>query len=186
MGYLRHDRAPLSIPSFATERCRAMTTELIRTLEAIAPVDDQALEDRALACFVVACGELALMKNTAHRDTVVGQLTLVGSKLVKEAAAAVEAGEPRPFDAVEAATDRLVNAAKEAAEDRPARAAKEAAEARRVDAVKEAAEKRQTAQAEVTPQTGTQMGMTWDQLEAVLKREKADRETSVRLSQSFP
>jgi hypothetical protein len=155
-----------------------MTTELIRALEAIAPTDDQALEDRALACFVVACGELALMKNTAHRDTVVGQLTLVGSKLVKEGAVAAEAVEDRPVDAAkEAAVDGPVNAAKGTAEDGRLNAVKEA-----VDAVKEVAEKRQTDQAEVTPQ----MGMTWDQLEAVLKREKADRETSVRLSQSFP
>jgi hypothetical protein len=172
MGYRRQDRPHLSIPSFASERCRAMTTELIRTLEAIAPMDDQALEDRALACFVVACGELALMKNTAHRDTVVGQLTVVGSKLVKEAAAAVEGSDNRPMDA-----------AKEATKERPVNAAKEAAEDRRTDAAEPVTEKRQTDQAaEVTPQ----MGMTWDQLEAVLKREKADRETSVRLNQSFP
>ena len=171
MGYLRNDRPQLSIPSFASDRCRAMTTELIRTLESIAPMDDKALEDRALACFVVACGELALMKNTTHRDTVVGQLTLVGSKLVKEAAAAVEV-----------ATDRPADAAKEATKEQPVNAAKEAAEDRRVDAAEPVTEKRQKDQAEVTPQ----MGMTWDQLEAVLKREKADRETSVRLSQSFP
>jgi hypothetical protein len=171
MGYRRHDRAQLSIPSFASERCRAMTTELIRTLEAIAPMDDQALEDRALACFVVACGELALMKNTAHRDTVVGQLTVVGSKLVKEAAATVDGTHDQPIDA-----------AKDATKERPVNAAKAVAEDRRTEAAEPVTEKRQTGQAEVTPQ----MGMTWDQLEAVLKREKADRETSVRLSQSFP
>jgi hypothetical protein len=175
MGYRRHDRAQLSIPSFASERCRAMTTELIRTLEAIAPMDDQALEDRALACFVVACGELALMKNTAHRDTVVGQLTVVGSKLVKEAAAAVEGTRDRPMDAAK-------DAGKEATKERPVDAAKEAADDRRTAATEPVTEKRRTDQAEATPQ----VGMTWDQLEAVLKREKADRETSVRLSQSFP
>jgi len=76
-------RGELSIPSFASERCRAMTTNLIRTLEGIPPADDQALEDRALACFVVACGELASMRSTAHRDTVVEQLTVVARKLVK-------------------------------------------------------------------------------------------------------
>jgi hypothetical protein len=52
-------------------------------LESIPPTDDQALEDRALACFVVACGELASMRNTGHRDTVVEQLTIVARKLVK-------------------------------------------------------------------------------------------------------
>jgi hypothetical protein len=78
----RHDSAELSIPSFATERCRAMTSNLIRTLDSIPPTDDGALEDRALACFVVACGELALMRSTGHRDTVVEQLTAVARKLV--------------------------------------------------------------------------------------------------------
>jgi len=73
----------LSIPSFASERCRAMTTSVVRTLESIPPTDDQALEDRALACFVVACGELASMRDTGHRDTVVEQLTIVARKLVK-------------------------------------------------------------------------------------------------------
>jgi hypothetical protein len=83
----RHDSGELSIPSFATERCRAMTGNLIRTLESIPPTDDGALEDRALACFVVACGELALMRSTGHRDTVVEQLTAVARKLVTANAA---------------------------------------------------------------------------------------------------
>jgi hypothetical protein len=52
-------------------------------LESIPPTDDQAFEDRALACFVVACGELASMRDTGHRDTVVEQLTIVARKLVK-------------------------------------------------------------------------------------------------------
>jgi hypothetical protein len=60
-----------------------MTTSLVRTLESIPPTDDQAFEDRALACFVVACGELASMRDTRHRDTVVEQLTIVARKLVK-------------------------------------------------------------------------------------------------------
>jgi hypothetical protein len=88
MGMIGHNEAKeLSIPSFASERCRAMTTNLIRTLETIAPTDDQAREDRALACFVVACGELAEMRNTGHRDTVVEQLTVVARKLVQGNAA---------------------------------------------------------------------------------------------------
>src|SRR5262249_30996985 len=134
-------------------------------------MDAKALEDRALACFVVACVELALMKNAAHRGTVVGQLALVGSKLVKEGAAAVEA-----------VTERPVYAAKEATKEQTVNAAKEGAQVRRVEAAKPVTEKRQKDEAEVTPQ----MGMTWDKLEAVVKREKEDRETSVRLSQSFP
>lgn len=81
-------RGPLCIPSFATERCRAMTADLIGALDAIPPTDDQALEDRALASFVVACGELALIGNARQRDLVVEQLTIVGRKLVNAALAA--------------------------------------------------------------------------------------------------
>jgi hypothetical protein len=83
MDNTQHERGELSIPSFASDRCRAMTTKLITTLGEILPSDDQALEDRALACFVVACGELAVMRGTEHRDAVVEQLTVVARKLVK-------------------------------------------------------------------------------------------------------
>src|SRR5580704_16729291 len=86
-------RGTLSIPSFASERCRAMTAELIGTLEGIPPTDDTALEDRALACFVVACGELALMSDAVNRDTVVEQLTVVARKLV---ATALTTAAPKP------------------------------------------------------------------------------------------
>src|SRR5215470_12530494 len=83
MDKVELERSELSVPSFASERCRAMTTSLVHTSESIPPTDDQAFEDRALACFVVACGELASMRDTGHRDTVVEQLTLVARKLVK-------------------------------------------------------------------------------------------------------
>src|SRR5215470_19438197 len=85
MGLAMHNpenRRPLSIPSFASERCRAMTDALMQTLQGIPPTNDTALEDRALACFIVACGELAAMKNTAQCDTLVNQLTIVGRRLV--------------------------------------------------------------------------------------------------------
>jgi hypothetical protein len=129
------EREALSIPSFASERCRSMTAELLRTLEGIPPTDDKALEDRALACFVVACGELALMSNTLQRDTVVNQLTVVARKLVNSTLAArgteVAPVAPAP--------------AQEPAQDRPG---------------------------ELAPH----VGMTWEELEDVLKKEKAERE----------
>jgi hypothetical protein len=124
----KRERA-LSIPSFASERCRSMTAELIRALEAIPPTDDKALEDRALACFVVACSELASMSNTAQRDTVVDQLTVVARKLVNSTLAT---------------RDQVVA---ETAVDRPG---------------------------ELAPH----VGMTWEELETVLKKEKAARESS--------
>jgi hypothetical protein len=83
----QRESGELSIPSFASERCRAMTNYLIHTLSSIPPTDDEAREDRALACFVVACGELAMMRSTGHRDAVVEQLTVVARKLVKANAA---------------------------------------------------------------------------------------------------
>jgi hypothetical protein len=117
------ERLPLSIPAFASRRCRDMTEELIMTLEAIPPIDDQALEDRALACFVVACGELALMTDAAQRETIVAQLTDVARKLVASATKRQEE-ETIPV-----------------------------------------------ANVELMPR----VGMTWDQVEAVLKREQTDR-----------
>jgi hypothetical protein len=73
----------LSIPSFASDRCRLVSTSVVRALASIPLTDDAAIEDRALACFVVACGELSLMQDIAHRDMVVEQLTIVARKLVK-------------------------------------------------------------------------------------------------------
>ena len=143
-------RGALSIPSFASERCRAMTAELIGTLEGIPPTDDSALEDRALACFVVACGELALMNNTVNRDTVVEQLAVVARKLVattvttlKPAAAPKSAPVPGPPPT----PDPRIDPPKEF-EERPG---------------------------ELAPH----VGMTWDELEAVLKRERAERKSGV-------
>jgi hypothetical protein len=143
-------RGALSIPSFASERCRAMTAELIGTLEGIPPTDDTALEDRALACFVVACGELALMNNTVNRDTVVEQLTVVARKLVattvttlKPAAAPKSAPVPDPPPT----PDPRIDPPKEF-EERPG---------------------------ELAPH----VGMTWDELEAVLKRERAERKSGI-------
>ena len=129
----KRERRALSIPSFASERCRSMTAELIRALEGIPPTDDKALEDRALACFVVACGELASMTNTVQRDTVVEQLTVVAHKLVNSTVAA--RGQDVAQDDV----------AQDPAEDR---------------------------EGELAPH----VGMTWEELEAVLKKEKAARE----------
>jgi hypothetical protein len=129
------ERGSLSIPSFASERCRSMTAELLRALEGIPPTDDKALEDRALACFVVACGELALMNNSVQRDAVVDQLTVVARKLVNSTLAALgpQAAPVAPVSA------------QEQGQDRPG---------------------------ELAPH----VGMTWEELEAVLKKQKADRE----------
>jgi hypothetical protein len=124
----KRERRALSIPSFASERCRSMTAELMRALEGIPPTDDKALEDRALACFVVACGELASLSNTAQRDIVVEQLTVVARKLVNTTLAV-----------------REQDITQSPAEDR---------------------------KGELAPH----VGMTWDELEAVLKKEKAARE----------
>jgi hypothetical protein len=125
-----------------------MTAELIGTLEGIPPTDDTALEDRALACFVVACGELALMNNTVNRDTVVEQLTVVARKLVattlttlKPVAAPKSAPVPPPTP------DLTLDPPKES-EERPG---------------------------ELAPH----VGMTWDELEQVLKRERAERKSGL-------
>jgi hypothetical protein len=131
------ERGPLSIPSFASDRCRSLTGALVRTLESVSPSDDVALEDRALACFVVACGELALMKDVGQRDAVVEQLTVVARKLVSAALATARNPQTAP-DPEPAPEQRLVP----------------------------------ELPGELTPH----VGMTWEQVEAVLKQQKADRE----------
>ena len=101
-----------------------MTEELVLALEQIPPDDDQALEDRALACFAVACGELALMENASQRETIVAQLTTVARRLVDVARKTLDADR----DALPETVDLIPH-----------------------------------------------VGMTWDQVEAVLKQEQAER-----------
>jgi hypothetical protein len=139
------ERGSLSIPSFASERCRSMTAELLRALEGIPPTDDKALEDRALACFVVACGELALMSNSVQRDAVVDQLTAVARKLVNSTLAALGPQAAPAAPAPVASAPVAPVPAQEQGQDRPG---------------------------ELAPH----VGMTWEELEAVLKKQKADRE----------
>jgi len=115
------ERGPLNVPSFASERCRSMAEELVISLEAIPPTDDQAFEDRALACFVVACSELASMADAAQRETIVAQLTTVARRLISAAAK-------------DSHSERERNG-------------------------------------ELMPH----IGMSWDQVEAVLKQERSDR-----------
>jgi hypothetical protein len=125
-----------------------MTAELIGTLEGIPPTDDTALEDRALACFVVACGELALMNNTVNRDTVVEQLTLVARKLVATTVTTLTpAAAPKSAPVPAPTPDPRPDPPKEF-EERPG---------------------------ELAPH----VGMTWDELEAVLKRERAERKSGL-------
>jgi hypothetical protein len=86
MDEMIRDREPLSIPSFASARCREMIEEVILALKKIPPIDDQALEDRALACFVVACGELALMQNKVQREAIIAELSVTARRLTTNSA----------------------------------------------------------------------------------------------------
>jgi hypothetical protein len=126
-----------------------MTAQLIGTLEGIPPTDDTALEDRALACFVVACGELALMNNTVNRDTVVEQLTVVARKLVATTVTTLKPAAPPQSASVPAPSPPpALDSTLEPPEVRPG---------------------------ELAPH----VGMTWDELEAVLKRERAERKSGL-------
>jgi hypothetical protein len=184
-----YERRTLSIPSFASERCRGMTAELLRTLAGIAPTDDKALEDRALACFVVACGELALMNDIVHRDTVVAQLSAAARKLVD--AAAPPNTQPREAVSQEDAREELPEAL-------PQELPQESAQESSQEFAREHAQERVQEHAQELPQEIAQelaqglaqglaqtlppdlpevrpdahLGMTWEELEAVLKREK--------------
>jgi hypothetical protein len=133
------ERGPLSIPSFASERCRMMAEELVLTLEKIPPTDDQSLEDRALACFVVACNELAMMQDKDKREAIVGGLTVAARRLIIQA---LKSSEPESDIASEQGpqTDGVAQQQEQAEESIP------------------------------------HIGMTWDQVEAVLKQERAKRQ----------
>ena len=101
------DREPLSIPSFASARCREMIEELILALKRIPPIDDQALEDRALACFVVACGELALMQNKVQREAIIAELSVAARRLTTSSGKGPDRDE-RPSPHIGMTWDQLV------------------------------------------------------------------------------
>jgi hypothetical protein len=107
MDEMIRDREPLSIPTFASARCREMVEEVILALKKIPPVDDQALEDRALACFVVACGELALMQNKGQREAIIAELSVVARRLTTNSAKSPDPDE-RPAPHVGMTWDQLV------------------------------------------------------------------------------
>jgi hypothetical protein len=132
------DRGPLSIPSFASERCRMMAEELVLALEKIPTTDDQSLEDRALACFVVACNELSLMQDKDKREAIVGELTVAARRIIKHAAPSSE-------------TESDIAGEHDL----------QTEEARQEEQVEESTK---------------HIGMTWDQVEVVLKQERAKRQ----------
>lgn len=63
--------APIGLPAGTTVQCRNMVAGIIKGLGQ-QPHSDDDIEQRALACFFVLCGELAAMQSERRRGEIIG------------------------------------------------------------------------------------------------------------------
>src|SRR5579871_4423860 len=68
-------------PSPKTERCQELMLRVIEGLGKL-PANDDEVEDRVLACVLVAWEELAAMEDAARREDIVGSLGPLGRRVV--------------------------------------------------------------------------------------------------------
>ena len=73
-------------PAPKTERCQQLMLQVIQGLGRF-PSNDDEIEDRVLACMLVAWGELAAMQDGHRRDEVAGSLGAMGQRVVAKAVA---------------------------------------------------------------------------------------------------
>jgi hypothetical protein len=76
----RAETAP-PYPAPRSERCRQMMLGVIAGFGKL-PANDDEIEDRVLACVLVAWGELAAMRDERRRDQIVGELDDLGKRVV--------------------------------------------------------------------------------------------------------
>jgi hypothetical protein len=77
------------------------------------PTDDDWIEDRVLACLLVAWGELAAMQDGQRRDEIVGSLTTLGRRVVGKLLAVNEQMTARAESTGQSVVDILLQAVSE-------------------------------------------------------------------------
>jgi hypothetical protein len=70
-------------PTPKTDRCQELMLGVIRGLGKY-PVNDDEIEDRVLACILVALGELAAMEDAARRDEIIASMGPLGRRVVNK------------------------------------------------------------------------------------------------------
>src|SRR5690349_5911452 len=71
----------LPYPTPGSDRCQELMLGVIKGLGAL-PADDDGIEDRVIACLMVACGEVAAMQDRARRSEILESLTPLGNRVV--------------------------------------------------------------------------------------------------------
>jgi len=75
--------APVGMSKEASENCRRIVASIMRVLGNYQPSSDADINDRALACFYVMCGELAAIKNEAQRAGILNSIGTVAAQQVE-------------------------------------------------------------------------------------------------------
>src|SRR5262245_49986618 len=84
MGERRRRAGPLRAlpyPTPKSDRCQELMLGVIRGLGKL-PADDDGIEDRVLACLLVAWGEVAAMQDGERRAEILDSLTPLGNRVV--------------------------------------------------------------------------------------------------------
>lgn len=71
----------LPYPTPGSDRCQELMQGVIKGLGKL-PTDDDGIEDRVIACLMVAWGEMAAMQSQARRSEILDSLTPLGSRVV--------------------------------------------------------------------------------------------------------
>jgi hypothetical protein len=105
-------RTVVPYPAPKSDRCHQLMLGVIKGLGKL-PVDDDWIEDRVLACLLIAWGELAAMQDSQRRDEIVGSLTTLGRRVVGKLLAANEQMATRAESTGQSVVDVLLEAVRE-------------------------------------------------------------------------
>src|SRR5262245_24170964 len=79
-------------PTPATDRCDDLMLAVIKSLGEL-PTDDDGIEDRVLACLMVAWGEVAAMESDERRAEILQSLTPIGNRVVAKLRSLAQPGQ---------------------------------------------------------------------------------------------
>ena len=105
-------KAAVPYPTPKSDRCQQLMLGVIKGLGTL-PADDDWIEDRVLACLLVAWGELAAMQDVRRRDDILGSLTPLGDRVVRKLLALNEQTTTRASEAGQSVVDMLYEAIRE-------------------------------------------------------------------------